>query len=880
MKRACGLPRAGAAVGLAAFALAWVGCSSDSNPVLPPDVTPVDGGGGGRGVQNVPDASPVEATPVFRDAADVPIGRDAVTDATTGIDVAPAPRVSVTILEPRAVALDGGVAGAQDLDGGADGGAAAVVVKAGSRFAPKVAVEVESRGGDATSEVLTLVTANLFAPNASAAIAPLKLNQTQYTVVPESATKSYLFSDTPLDLSKVPSGFYDLRIDATTEGGATGTASISIYIDGGPSITFLQPAENAYVKGSVIVTAIVSDSQAGVAQVTFSVGQTELPTTAIANSGVQYTATIDFNSFAPPLDGPQLFTVTAVNGNNITSLATLKFNVDNAGPVISATKPASGDMIGRIITIEASVTDPAGVMPNSVVAVVAHGDVHFEVVLAKGTDGTYRNIFDTTQLATWALFPSISFRAQDVLGNQSSVGYLVSLDNTPPTIDLDPPATFRLFKKDGTCSWPFDPVGPDAVDDGSVVTQLFDIRARIEDDGNMPQTGKPDFVIISGTDPASVKMLILDDTSLPLVVDTSDPPDGVCDDVNPELVPSVSPQSSKDAQLLNMVSLNPGGVGNFTSEPGSSCHGGDAEAPAPVCPTTYSIPKGESMSYVLGYAAGNWPAIWTIGPIVADNLQCAGRPFDASNNLKDGWACVAVEAADGLGNKQVSRPIRVCIAAQVGSKACSATALGRTALLSLSIPSAATGKLAFVTKTALLDGAGAAVKAGDNVIFTGLGHIAIAGLAGAHQLSPADTTGKSFSLTDVPVAVPVLVTEDADSGALKVLGAVGVVLTDGKPVHVVTSTSTALDPAFNGKVLLTDAGVWPTMKWSVSNVDPSGFDLKDSSVDFSSAAVLPKVPDCTGTIVKQAPGLAPKVDASKPCRPWSSFDVDDSLGLK
>jgi hypothetical protein len=311
------------------LALAWVGCSSD-NPVLSPAVPPIDSGIGGRGVQTIPDSAPQEAGPVFRDAADVPVGRDALADVGMGIDVAPPPRIVVTILEPAPVAVDGGTVGGPGpeglgVDGGADGGAPVVVIKAGSRFAPKVAVMVESRGGEPTTEVLAQVSASLYAPGASSSVvAPLKLNQTQYTVVPESGTKNYLFSDTPLDLSKVPSGFYDLRIDASTEGGATGRASVSIYLDGGPSIAFLQPADNAYVKGSVIVTAIVSDSQAGVAQVTFSVGQTELPTTAVANSGVQYTATVDFNSFDPPLDGAQLFTVAAVNGNGITSLASLK----------------------------------------------------------------------------------------------------------------------------------------------------------------------------------------------------------------------------------------------------------------------------------------------------------------------------------------------------------------------------------------------------------------------------------------------------------------------------------------------------------------------------------------------------------------------------
>jgi hypothetical protein len=103
-------------------------------------------------------------------------------------------------------------------------------------------------------------------------------------------------------------------------------------------------------------------------------------------------------------------------------------------------------LIGRVITISAQVEDPAGVLDSSVKAVIAHGDKMFEVKLeppAAGSTGpvTYSALFDTARLPVNALFPSISFRASDLPGNQSSVGYLVSLDNTPPLADLDPPPT-------------------------------------------------------------------------------------------------------------------------------------------------------------------------------------------------------------------------------------------------------------------------------------------------------------------------------------------------------------------------------------------------------------------------------------------------------
>jgi hypothetical protein len=878
MKRACAWCVAGTVAGLA---LALTGCSGGSNPVLPTNVAAPDTGVGNRGVQIVPDSSPSEAA-LPRDSLDVPadaapdaaladagpadvaLNREVAGDVVMGIDLPPPPRISVTILSPVAIPAEGGIA---------DGGVVPPVVSTGSRFAPKVSVEVENRGGDPTADVLTQVKANLLTAKGESAGTAVSLNQVQYTVLPGSGIKSYLFSDTPIDLSKVGSGLYTLQIVATTIGGTTGSATMPIYIDGGPSISFLQPADGVFVKGSVVVSAVVSDAHAGIATVTFSVGQTDLPSGAVTSSGGLYTATIDFGSFDPPLDGAQVLTVTAVNGNGMISLATRRFTVDNTGPVISQTKPANGELVGRITSVEARVDDPAGVMSGSVVAVVAHGDIHFEVELIRGSDGTFRQSFDTTQLPVYAISPTVSFRAQDVLGNQSAVGYLVSLDNTPPILDLDPPANFRLYKKDGTCSWPFDPVGPDAVDDGSVVSQLFDIRARIQDLGNTPLTGTSDYIPIAAVDPAKVKVLILDDTSLPLVVDTSDPPDGICDDVNPEIIPSVSPQSSKEAQLLDMVPLSSNvGAGDFTFEPGSTCSGTDANPPDAFCPTTYSLLKNRSMTYSLGYTPAGLPAIWTVGPVVGDSLQCAGRQFDASNNLRDGWACIAVVAADRLGNKQVSRPIRICVAAQTDSTACTPTALGGAMLTSVTLPNSRPGKVSVETSAPLLDVAGAPLGEDAPVIFSNLGPLAIARISGTHYVTPQNEEGTSFALSDSSISPAILLVDMGDGGAAVSKGAVGLVLRDGAPLHVVTTDATALAQDFQGKVLLLNAGVSGTSKWVPTNIDASGFDLAGITVQLSGGAIpVARMPDCTGTVIKQSSGLPAKVDGTQPCQAWAAY---------
>jgi hypothetical protein len=537
-------------------------------------------------------------------------------------------------------------------------------VSAAMRFTPSVSVTIDSsmaKDTDNISELLATVTK----VGAKMSSASAKLSETKLEQAPGSAVAIHRFTDTPVDISTLDSGTYQLKAAVKTIGGLTAEATRMFVIDAGPVIRIDSPGENKFYRNSVTVDVTVTDTLFGpVDKVTMLLGQRTLTISGPSGTG-QYTGTIQFNSYDPPLEGDQLLTVRATNKRGTEAVVRRKFISDNRGPDITMTVPATGALIGKVITISAVVKDPAGVLDSSVVAVVAHGNVMFEVKLepaAAGSmaqPGTYLALFDTTRLPVNAIYPSISFRASDIPGNQSSVGYLVSLDNTPPLADLDPPTDFHSVKKDGDffrCSWPFDPLGTDAVNDGATKAQLFDIRARIEDEGNRPLFGGADVIPISGIDDTRVHLLILDDTSNALVVDTNG--DGFCDAVNPLLTPTTTPMSDKDALLVNMAPITPGGGADYTPrvpDPGAPClSGSDAKPPEPLCLTT-------NLSQAIAYSSPALPAIYTVPPVVPGG-QCVGRQFDAlGNNVADGWICLAVAVSDKLGNSQVSRPLRVCI---------------------------------------------------------------------------------------------------------------------------------------------------------------------------------------------------------------------------
>ena len=222
----------------------------------------------------------------------------------------------------------------------------------------------------------------------------------------------------------------------------------------------------------------------------------------------------------------------------------------------------------------------------------------------------------------------------------------------------------RLGVSGYECSFAFDPLSVnqfvgDMPNDGCVVPQVFDLRARIEDDGNRAVGLK--VVPIAGIDPANTNVYVWHiDTNAsnppPLTVDTDG--DGTCDAINPLLVPTSSPPTQSNQVLqIRLAGVPPAGGADFRPDatlPGDApCGQGTATAPPKeLCPT------GQP-TIAIGYAE-NSPAIWSVEPI--DPVRCLGNQFDAlANNIPEGWACIAVATADMAGSKSVSAPIRVYI---------------------------------------------------------------------------------------------------------------------------------------------------------------------------------------------------------------------------
>ncbi len=506
-----------------------------------------------------------------------------------------------------------------------------------------------------------------------------------------------------LSLGSVPAGMYTLTVAAKSNTGMRATNSITITIDAGPIITVLSPLANRGYNGSLAIELTVDPGAYGLNAdgVTATIAGMAVPLTPPDANTPDYRALVVFGPTAnppagaivlPALSGKQLFDVQATNNMGVKGEARVTFVIDTVGPTIAGTTPVTGDVVGGVVKISATIIDDSGVLDSSVVAVISDAETPvFELPLVAQGSGIYSVLFDTANLtacpeppstALCLVFPTISFRALDLVGNQTVVSYGFGVDNVAPVADLDPPQLRQLeLTADGyQCSFKFDPLSlnqfaGDMPDDGCPVPQVFDLKARIEDDGNRASQVKE--IPLSLVDPDNTNVFIMPMTNAtePLVVDNNG--DGRCDEINPLLLPAsptAPPVVPSGILQVRMAPVPVQGAANFNkvtdlTEAGAPCAPGNAPAPPTRLCNSFLIP-----TIAIGYS-NNVPSIWSVEPIDT-RAHCLGNQVDTNaNNIPEGWACIAVQTRDMAGNQSVSVPISVYIQYKYSSGWCDKSAI-------------------------------------------------------------------------------------------------------------------------------------------------------------------------------------------------------------
>ena len=362
---------------------------------------------------------------------------------------------------------------------------------------------------------------------------------------------------------------------------------------------------------------------------------------------------------APPRPDATFVPVDAAPDSNLSSDAPLAMGP----PVISLIKPDEGQLVSGVVRFEVDVQDLDGV---ATVTGTIGGTQTFTFARVSPGSNIWAANFDTTPLKG-LVAPTVIVRATDTTTASSQLGFEVVLDNEGPISSLDPANVRERRTVDGVleCGEDFDPVGNDAPNDGEAVPQLIELRARIVDVGNTGTLNTDLFVPHAGI--SNAQLYVLDDTTRPLVVDATG--DGICDAINPTIVPKTVPMLANEAARLDLVGVMPAGASHFGPDAlggTTACTVGSDDAderPGAQC-------LGEpSVTRIIAAEFTGEPAIWGIPPVT--NFNCAGFAFDArAANIADGWACAAVVTTDRLGNTRVSAPLRICVDADGNGAEC------------------------------------------------------------------------------------------------------------------------------------------------------------------------------------------------------------------
>ena len=180
-------------------------------------------------------------------------------------------------------------------------------------------------------------------------------------------------------------------------------------------------------------------------------------------------------------------------------------------------------------------------------------------------------------------------------------------------------------------------------------------RALVTERTNSIAGGNAQYV--AGVDEGSMRIFARHDDGIPLLIDTDD--DGKCDDINNE-------DLDKDDKpvFITLTAMEVRGTAPYVptefnladhDASGKNCEAGTGTFPKIYCDSgmTRTIHQ---------WVRGKPRAIYSLSPNPGeDAVACQGNSWTLEPAVGEGWTCLAATVLDNIGNRGVSRPIRVCI---------------------------------------------------------------------------------------------------------------------------------------------------------------------------------------------------------------------------
>jgi hypothetical protein len=455
----------------------------------------------------------------------------------------------------------------------------------------------------------------------------------------------------------------------TTSPPLIGSDTIHSFVDHGPSIALVAPAEmSVHPLASMTFEFTVTeapvarrDPGADVDSVTLTVGVVDVPVGSPDSDGTyQVAADLSDAEFGAEA-GEVAFAIVARTARGGVRTLSSSFILDDEGPTITIESPDQGSVVGSRIPVVFTVTDDySAVDPDSVVVSIAGADTRFDGGPNWRRSGDkFTCYLDSSETGRSDFQATISVRARDEAGNDAlAETRLVYLDNHPPLVDLIPPNVRERRRIDGggyECSASFDPVGPWAPEDLQQIPNHFFPRAVIWEKSN--EFGQM-YVHLSGLDDATAHLFFNPTPGEPLLIDNDDDPE--CDEIDEAILRSDS------GVVLDPVRSDGSpfwGPGDASADPPlvSCVLGSDSTAQDGLCLSDNSDLTRVIEHEMIMLDSSQHPPVIYAADVDDGGLECTGTDWEMGSLANgEGWLCFAARAVDNAGNVGVSRPIRLC----------------------------------------------------------------------------------------------------------------------------------------------------------------------------------------------------------------------------
>lgn len=228
-----------------------------------------------------------------------------------------------------------------------------------------------------------------------------------------------------LSTSSLSDGNYSLKFTVTDSAGNSRNASVEIKTKNTqPTITILEPTNNALIWGNILVRTTLANTEGSVSSAEVSLEKTGNTTTKTMTCNANFTAcnySLDTTLFA---DGGYTMKVKAVNSLNADISSSIAATIDNKKPTVAITHPTA-DVKGDF-EIKADVIDD-NVDKNKVTFALSTSSGPLACTVQTASKLTCSTTFNSKQLADGKYFLNVS--AIDKAGNSFTASKEIIIAN-------------------------------------------------------------------------------------------------------------------------------------------------------------------------------------------------------------------------------------------------------------------------------------------------------------------------------------------------------------------------------------------------------------------------------------------------------------------